>query len=238
MTGPPARASGPGRGDGPARPVPGLPRSQESPDGPGGSARRRRTVLIAVGLAICVAIVTWLSFVIGSSPQVPPVVQPVPPVLPEATSFAQLLATYPGSGGTYQAYLNALSNNVEGGNPALVAKLAGLGGPPPDDSVSSQGNVAWTAIVKSGRSRAELYVLIAQALTAPHTYTEPYSCKSKNSQVKQTCYAKHTKEQTTTRSLLVHLFMTRHQQQWLVSDATVYVVSPASGALSAPGSTG
>ena len=239
VTGPPSRKGGPGRGADPARPVRfDSPPNPESPDGPSRSARRKRTTLIAAGLAICVALVTWLSFVIGGSPQAPPVVRPVPPVMPEATSFAELLANYPGSGGTYQAYLNALGNNVVGGNPTLVAKLAGLGGAPPDNSVSSQGSVARTAIVKSSRSRAELYVLVDQTLTVPHTYTEPYSCKPKNSQVKKTCYATQTKEKTTARSLLVHLFMTRHQQQWLVRDATVSVVSPASGALSAPGSTG
>ncbi len=231
-------ASGSGQGDGTARSGRFDPaRDPEPPDRPDQAVRRRRTGLIAAGIAICLAIGIGLSVILSSSPPAPPVTPLVPPVMPEASNFAALLTNYPGSGGTYNAYLNALGNDVVSGNSTLVTKLAGLAGPPAG-SFSSLGSVAWTAVAQSGRSRAELYVLVNQTLTVPQTDLVPYQCTTTKDPAKHTCYTTQSDAKTTSRFLLVHLFMTRQQQRWLVSNADIDLVSPASGALIPPGSTG
>jgi len=178
---------------------------------------------IALGAAI--GLVAGL--LIGSSPapKAPPVQPPPPPVQPAASSFAEELTNYGGSGTAYQAYEVALKRDVVGGNADLVSSLVGFA-QVPGDSVQSQAAVISVAVTWSAGSQAELYVVVQQLLTTPYTNTTHHKSQIGDKQTQQI-----------QRRLLLDLTMVRQGQKWLVNAGQISIISTAGGALAPNGGT-
>ena len=227
---PPAPPGHPSQVPPPPGPPSQVPPPPRPPSGAARFRRRRVTVAAAALLFVCAAIVLGLT-VFRSKPPAPPPASPVPPVQPAASDFATLLTTYAGGGAAaYQQYESALSNDVVGHNPAVVSQLTGLSQVPPG-SLSSRATVDSVAVVSSTRSRAELYVLVEQVVTAPYAYTTSRTCTTPADPAPHQCLEHHTSTRQTSRLLLIDLMMARQGQKWLVSSGQVSLIAPA-GALS------
>jgi hypothetical protein len=219
----------------PARPKPTRPEDRRPWTGPGrrtrSSPRRRMGWIMAGCVALGAAIGLVAGLLIGGSPapKAPPVQPSVPPVQPAASSFAEALTSYDGgTGATYQAYEAALQRDVVGGNAVLVSGLVGLA-QPPGHSVMRRADVESVAVIRSGRSRAKLYVVVQQQLTTPHTYTTPHTCRTAKG-ARYSCPQSHIEEKPTQRRLLLDLTMARQGQKWLVSDGHISLISAVGGA--------
>lgn len=183
------------------------PGGQMADTGRGGGRKliRSRAALIAAACVVVAAIVGIVLAATGGGP------------LPSPTSaktagaeFAKTLATYPYRGKpakpgetAYEAYLSALRHSVVGQNAATVYGLAGRRSAP-GTSLRSQATVGSVTVVRSTQSRATLYIVVHQVVTAPPAVSTP-----------------------TRRTLLVYLVMTRRPgQNWRVSSGKTSLINP------------
>jgi hypothetical protein len=183
-----------------------LPGGQTADTGRGGGRKliRSRAALIA---AACVVLAAVVALVLASTGGPPPSSTSAKTA---GTQFAKALATYPYQGRPakpgetpYAAYLSALRHSVAGQNTAIVYRLVGhrLA---PAASLRSQATVGSVTAAQSTQSRAILYIVVHQVITAPHTVPA-----------------------TTRRTLLVYLVMTRRPgQNWLVKTGQTSLIAP------------